>query len=129
MRERAPDSAGTGLCAAGAPEIGPPTAAILRNRGIVARSEETPLAALSSDPVNAGDEVVSSEVQARCGVVFELAPETGGKWKYNILHRFTGADGWVPQASLIFDKGYKHLYGTTTEGGPGNYGVVFEITP
>jgi len=63
-----------------------------------------------------------------CGVVFKLAPESG-QWKYTVLHRFTGADGWVPQASLIFDGGYKHLYGTTTEGGPGNYGVVFEITP
>ena len=64
-----------------------------------------------------------------CGVVFKLAPETGGKWKYTILHRFTGKDGYSPQAGLIFDQDYKHLYGTTTEGGPGNYGVVFEITP
>jgi len=69
------------------------------------------------------------DANCSCGVVFKLAPETGGKWKYTVMHRFTGADGWVPQASLIFDKGYKHLYGTTTEGGPGNYGVVFEITP
>ena len=63
-----------------------------------------------------------------CGVVFKLTPGSGGKWTYQILHRFTGKDGWVPQASLIQDdKG--NLYGTTTEGGPGGYGVVSEITP
>jgi len=64
-----------------------------------------------------------------CGVVFKLTPGDGGKWTYQILHRFTGEDGWVPQAGLIFDNDYKHLYGTTTEGGPAGYGVVFEITP
>jgi hypothetical protein len=68
------------------------------------------------------------EISALAAWFFKLAPESG-QWKYTVLHRFTGADGWVPQASLIFDGGYKHLYGTTTEGGPGNYGVVFEITP
>jgi len=31
--------------------------------------------------------------------------------------------------SAIFDADYKHLYGTTVEGGPGGYGVVFEIAP
>jgi hypothetical protein len=36
---------------------------------------------------------------------------------------------WSPRASLIFDADYKHLYGTTAEGGPGGYSVVFEITP
>jgi uncharacterized repeat protein (TIGR03803 family) len=64
-----------------------------------------------------------------CGVVFKLAPQKNGKWKYTVLHRYTGKDGWSPQASMTFDKDYKHLYGTTTEGGPGGYGVVFEITP
>jgi len=28
---------------------------------------------------------------------------------------------------ILDDKG--NIYGTTTEGGPGGYGVVFEITP
>jgi uncharacterized repeat protein (TIGR03803 family) len=65
----------------------------------------------------------------RCGVVFKLTPSSNGKWKYTVLHRFTGTDGWGPQASLIFDKDYKHLYGTTTEGGANGAGVVFEITP
>jgi hypothetical protein len=52
-----------------------------------------------------------------------------GKWSYTVLHRFTGKDGWSPQASLIFDKDYKHLYGTTFEGGSGGDGGAFEIAP
>lgn len=63
-----------------------------------------------------------------CGVVFKLSSGSNGKWKYTVLHRFTGQDGRSPQASVILDdKG--NIYGTTTEGGPGGYGVVFEITP
>jgi hypothetical protein len=58
-----------------------------------------------------------------------MTPGANGKWTYAVLHRFTGADGFDPEAGLIFDKDYKHLYGTTTEGGAGGAGVVFEITP
>jgi len=64
-----------------------------------------------------------------CGVVFKLTPGSNGKWTYTVLHRFTGNDGWSPQATLIFDTDYKHLYGTTAEGGPGGYGVAFQLTP
>jgi uncharacterized repeat protein (TIGR03803 family) len=64
----------------------------------------------------------------QCGVIFKMIPSSNGKWSYTVLHRFTGKDGWSPQASLILDKNYKHLYGTTVEGGPGGAGVVFEIT-
>jgi uncharacterized repeat protein (TIGR03803 family) len=53
-----------------------------------------------------------------CGVVFKMTPESNGKWSYTVLHRFTGKDGYSPQASLTLDdKG--NIYGTTTEGGPG----------
>jgi len=63
-----------------------------------------------------------------CGVVFKLTPGSNGTWKYSVLHRFTGSDGANPAAALILDqKG--NLYGTTTLGGAGGYGVVFEITP
>jgi uncharacterized repeat protein (TIGR03803 family) len=65
----------------------------------------------------------------QCGVVFKMTPNANGKWTYSVLHRFTGADGFDPEAGLIFDKDYKHLYGTTTEGGANGAGVVFEITP
>jgi hypothetical protein len=63
-----------------------------------------------------------------CGVVFKMTPDSNGKWSYTVLHRFTGKDGYSPQASLTLDdKG--NIYGTTTEGGPGGYSVEFEITP
>jgi uncharacterized repeat protein (TIGR03803 family) len=63
-----------------------------------------------------------------CGVVFKLTPGSGGKWTYNVLHRFNFQDGANPTDALIFDK-KGNLYGTTTLGGAGGYGVVFEITP
>ncbi len=63
-----------------------------------------------------------------CGVVFKLTPGSNGTWKYSVLHRFTGSDGANPAAALILDQN-GNLYGTTTLGGAGGYGVVFEITP
>jgi uncharacterized repeat protein (TIGR03803 family) len=63
-----------------------------------------------------------------CGVVYRLSPRSNGKWKYSVLHRFTGYDGAQPYAALILDsKG--NLYGTTATGGSGGSGVAFEITP
>jgi uncharacterized repeat protein (TIGR03803 family) len=64
-----------------------------------------------------------------CGVVFKMTPQANGRWTYTVLHRFKGTDGYGPGYNLIFDKSYKHLYGTTAAGGSGGYGVVFEITP
>jgi uncharacterized repeat protein (TIGR03803 family) len=64
-----------------------------------------------------------------CGVVFKMTPGANGKWKYSVVHDFTGSDGAVPAAAVIFDK-HGNLYGTTELGGPGHsVGVVFEITP
>jgi len=63
-----------------------------------------------------------------CGVVYKLAPGQNGKWIYTVLHTFIGSDGAQPDANLILDdKG--NLYGTTATGGPGGYGVAFELTP
>lgn len=63
-----------------------------------------------------------------CGLIYKLTPGSNGKWTYTVLHRFTGADGAGPNANLILDsKG--NLYGTTTTGGAGGYGVAFELTP
>jgi uncharacterized repeat protein (TIGR03803 family) len=65
-----------------------------------------------------------------CGVVFKMTPPKSGsgKWTYTVLHRFTGPDGALPVAGpTLDDKG--NLYGTTSTGGAGGYGVVFEITP
>jgi uncharacterized repeat protein (TIGR03803 family) len=71
---------------------------------------------------------IGGGTQCDCGVVYKLAPQSSGKWKYTVLHRFTGADGAQPDANLIVDdKG--NLYGTTATGGAGGAGVVFEVTP
>jgi len=70
-----------------------------------------------------------------CGVVFELTPVSGGKWKQKLLHSFTRKtkDGFEPLGGLIFDA-VGNLYGMTQYGGGttcygGGCGVVFELTP
>jgi uncharacterized repeat protein (TIGR03803 family) len=63
-----------------------------------------------------------------CGTVFKMTPGQDGKWQYTILHKFTGPDGYSPQAGVVLDK-QGNIYGTTVGGGAGGYGVVFEIKP
>ena len=68
------------------------------------------------------------------GTVFKLTPTTKGQtaWTETVLYSFgsssTGSDGLDPEAGLIFDK-EGALYGTTSEGGTGNAGTVFKLTP
>jgi uncharacterized repeat protein (TIGR03803 family) len=76
-----------------------------------------------------GTASAGGDPNCNCGVVFKMTPQADGRWSYTVLHRFKGTDGFGPGYNLIFDKGYKHLYGTTVEGGSGGYGVVYEITP
>jgi uncharacterized repeat protein (TIGR03803 family) len=58
------------------------------------------------------------------GVVYE-----NGAGYQNIIHWFgDGDDGVNPDAGVIFDAA-GNLYGTTTGGGPGGAGIVFELTP
>jgi hypothetical protein len=46
-----------------------------------------------------------------------------------VLYNFSGGgDGSLPYASLILDNA-DNLYGTTSAGGSGEAGVVFEVTP
>ena len=63
-----------------------------------------------------------------CGVVFKLSPNGNGTWTESVIHSFAGTDGAWPYANLIFDSA-GNLYGTTSAGGPGNNGVVFELKP
>jgi uncharacterized repeat protein (TIGR03803 family) len=62
------------------------------------------------------------------GIVFELHPDPNGTWSERVLHRFTGgSDGFVPGvATLAFDA-TGNVYGTTPQGGSGQFGTVFEI--
>jgi len=65
-----------------------------------------------------------------CGTVYELTPESGGKWKETVLHRFddNGKDGITPGAGALLMDSSLNLYGTT-EGGGCCGGVVYKLTP
>jgi uncharacterized repeat protein (TIGR03803 family) len=62
------------------------------------------------------------------GMVFELRPRTGGKWKEKVLQRFNGKNGQYSNGGLVVDA-FGDVYSTTAYGGAYNGGVVFEITP
>lgn len=64
------------------------------------------------------------------GVVFKLVPHKHkGTWTYLRLWSFTGGnDGGVPSGALTMDNA-GNLYGTTTQGGTGVVGTVFELSP
>jgi uncharacterized repeat protein (TIGR03803 family) len=60
------------------------------------------------------------------GNVFELSPLSGG-WNYNDLHDFSGGDdGGAPNGVAITGPG-GYLYGTTSQGGANNDGVIYQI--
>ncbi|MGC2476967.1 MAG: choice-of-anchor tandem repeat GloVer-containing protein [Candidatus Sulfotelmatobacter sp.] len=66
------------------------------------------------------------------GSVFMLSPTQSGPWTETVLHRFNfqfpdGEDGERPFAGVIISNG--KLFGTTSEGGIHNDGIVFEIMP
>jgi uncharacterized repeat protein (TIGR03803 family) len=67
------------------------------------------------------------------GTVFKLTPNPNGNWTESVLHSFSGGDGAMPAAGLIFDQA-GNLYGTTVGGGINNCGgfgcgVVFKLSP
>ncbi len=62
------------------------------------------------------------------GAVFMLTPSPN-KWNETVLYSFTGgADGGTVTSPVVLDQAGK-LYGTTSDGGAYNQGVVFEVTP
>jgi uncharacterized repeat protein (TIGR03803 family) len=64
-----------------------------------------------------------------CGVVFELVYLSRKKsYSEKVLHTFTGGskDGSLPVSPVVSDAS-GNLYGTTTAGGSGGDGVVFQI--
>jgi len=61
------------------------------------------------------------------GAAFELIP-SGGYWTYTSLHDFINYDdGEFPIGNVILDA-YGNAYGTASQGGENEYGVVWEIT-
>jgi uncharacterized repeat protein (TIGR03803 family) len=58
-----------------------------------------------------------------CGTVFKV-DNTGAE---TVLYNFAGGtDGATPVGALILDAN-RSLYGTTSQGGPANYGTVFKV--
>jgi uncharacterized repeat protein (TIGR03803 family) len=63
------------------------------------------------------------------GTVFELTYVVGVGWTEHVLYSFQNAgDGENPFGGLIFDSA-GNLYGTTSFGGSGGGGTVFELSP
>lgn len=58
------------------------------------------------------------------GTIFQLAPDG----TETVLHTFSAKDGggWVPVGGLVSDEN-GNLYGTTSQGGAGGRGTVFEL--
>jgi uncharacterized repeat protein (TIGR03803 family) len=81
-----------------------------------------PLSSLVFD--KAGNLYGTSDVDGlNDGSAFRLSLKDGA-WKDNAL-LFDGSNGAYPQAALTIDKGT--IYGTTSEGGTNDYGVVFQV--
>jgi len=67
--------------------------------------------------------------QVGCGTVFKLS-HSSGTWQEQVLHGFSGADGYNPTGYLAMDSA-GNLYGTTSGCGTvcGQCGTVFVLTP
>jgi len=66
-----------------------------------------------------------------CGSVFELSPQSGGKWRETVLHIFEGndnGDASNPGFNLFLDAA-GNLYGAAGFGGANSEGAVFELSP
>jgi uncharacterized repeat protein (TIGR03803 family) len=89
-----------------------------------------PRAALTGDSTGTLYGTTYTGAASGNGTVFLLSPPVNGskKWIQTVLHRFTTnvKDGALPDSGVIPDaKG--NLYGTTSEGGTNDAGVVFEL--
>ncbi len=98
---------------------------------VAIRKGARPAAALTSDSTGTlyGTTYTGGNADGD-GTVFLLSPPGGGskKWIQTVLHRFSknAKDGIFPDSSVILDA-QGNLYGTTTEGGINDAGVVFEL--
>ena len=72
--------------------------------------------------------VTQSEGSFGMGNLFKLTP-SNGSWTYTDLHDFAGGnDGDGPLQGVTLDAN-GNIFGTTSFGGVGNYGTVWEMTP
>jgi uncharacterized repeat protein (TIGR03803 family) len=64
-----------------------------------------------------------------CGVVFKLAPQKNGTWKYSVLVDLTPTTGGLPPFYGVILDSSGNLYGVTSSYGKYGFGTAFEITP
>jgi uncharacterized repeat protein (TIGR03803 family) len=63
------------------------------------------------------------------GTIYELEHRSEGHWSKSIIHSFDfHSEGGNPNGGMVFDQ-TGNLYGTTSEGGPGEVGTIFKLTP
>jgi len=63
------------------------------------------------------------------GLAFQLVRSKSGEWKENILHEFTGGDGWWPTGAVVLDQ-QGNVYGVTENGGNScDCGIVYQLKP
>lgn len=64
-----------------------------------------------------------------CGVIFKLAPNTGGTWTETVPYRFPGAPnaGFAYNGLVAGPDG--NFYGATTHGGSANDGTIYKFIP
>lgn len=62
------------------------------------------------------------------GTVFQLTPSGTLNTLYSFAAGVSPWNGWTASASLIMDAA-GNLYGTSPNGGPSGYGMVFELSP
>jgi uncharacterized repeat protein (TIGR03803 family) len=98
--------------------------------GTAANDGSNPFAALMVDDSNNLYGTTSSGGEYGNGTVFELSPDGSGGYSEAVLYSFgaVAGDGGDPVGTPIMD-GSGNLYGTTFQGGTGNAGTVFELSP
>ena len=61
------------------------------------------------------------------GAIFQFTPGSGG-WTSSLIFSFANGNGVYPNAAAILDAA-GNLYGSTTFGGPLDYGLVYKLSP
>jgi uncharacterized repeat protein (TIGR03803 family) len=74
----------------------------------------------------------NSSCASGCGTIFELSPAQGGGWSKKVLHEFTGSDGFMPLANLVWDAS-GNLWGSAEYGGDdscvgGGCGTIYKLS-
>jgi uncharacterized repeat protein (TIGR03803 family) len=69
-----------------------------------------------------------------CGVIFEMSPTSGGRWKETVAYTFTGGkDSGEPWSGSLAADASGNVYGTTTytgcQGCASIFPTVFELSP